>query len=77
VLTVGGWFDAEDPQGPFTTYNAIEKQNPGIFNGLVMGPWVHGGWARGDGKRLGTCRSTARPPSTSARSCSSPSSSST
>ena len=29
VLTVGGWFDAEDPQGPFTTYNAIEKQNPG------------------------------------------------
>ncbi|MGX4641564.1 CocE/NonD family hydrolase [Massilia sp. SYSU DXS3249] len=53
VLTVGGWFDAEDPQGPFTTYSAIEKQNPGIFNGLVMGPWVHGGWARGEGARLG------------------------
>lgn len=53
VLTVGGWFDAEDPQGPFTTYTAIEKQNPGIFNGLVMGPWVHGGWARGEGARLG------------------------
>jgi predicted acyl esterase len=30
VLTVGGWFDAEDPQGPFTTYSAIEKHNPGI-----------------------------------------------
>jgi uncharacterized protein len=53
VLTVGGWFDAEDPQGPFTTYGAIEKQNPGIVNGLVMGPWVHGGWARGEGARLG------------------------
>jgi putative CocE/NonD family hydrolase len=53
VLTVGGWFDAEDPEGPFTTYNAIEKQNPGIVNGLVMGPWVHGGWARGEGARLG------------------------
>jgi putative CocE/NonD family hydrolase len=53
VLTVGGWFDAEDPEGPFTTYNAIEKQNPGISNGLVMGPWVHGGWARGEGARLG------------------------
>ncbi len=53
VLTVGGWFDAEDPQGPFTTYSAIEKQNPGIVNGLVMGPWVHGGWARGEGARLG------------------------
>ncbi|THC43900.1 CocE/NonD family hydrolase [Massilia sp. Mn16-1_5] len=53
VLTVGGWFDAEDPQGPFTTYGAIEKQNPGIANSLVMGPWVHGGWARGEGARLG------------------------
>jgi len=53
VLTVGGWFDAEDPQGPFATYHAIKKNNPGIFNGLVMGPWVHGGWARYDGKQLG------------------------
>jgi len=53
VLTVGGWFDAEDPQGPFTTYHAIKKYNPGTFNGLVIGPWVHGGWARYDGKQLG------------------------
>ena len=53
VLTVGGWFDAEDPQGPFTTYHAIKKNNPGIFNGLVIGPWVHGGWAGYEGKRLG------------------------
>ncbi|MFL6673373.1 MAG: CocE/NonD family hydrolase [Massilia sp.] len=53
VLTVGGWFDAEDPQGPFSTYQAIKKYNPGTFSGLVVGPWVHGGWARGDGKSLG------------------------
>lgn len=53
VLTVGGWFDAEDPAGPFSTYRAIGKNNPGIFNGLVVGPWVHGGWASGEGKRLG------------------------
>jgi uncharacterized protein len=53
VLTVGGWFDAEDLQGPFSTYRAVEKNNPGIFNALVMGPWVHGGWARYDGNRLG------------------------
>ncbi|MEW6370012.1 MAG: CocE/NonD family hydrolase [Pseudomonadota bacterium] len=53
VLTVGGWFDAEDLEGPFITYRAIEKQNPGIENRLVIGPWVHGGWARGDGARLG------------------------
>jgi putative CocE/NonD family hydrolase len=53
VLTVGGWFDAEDLQGPFTTFHSIDKQNSGIFNGLVIGPWVHGGWYRYDGEHLG------------------------
>ncbi len=53
VLTVGGWFDAEDLQGPFSTFHAIDKNNPGIFNALVVGPWVHGGWARYDGEHLG------------------------
>jgi len=56
VLTVGGWFDAEDPQGPFTTYHAVKKYNPTTFSGLVMGPWVHGGWARYDGQQLGHVR---------------------
>ena len=32
----------------------IEKQDPGIFNVLVLGPWFHGGWARSDGEWLGT-----------------------
>ena len=56
VLTVGGWYDAEDPQGPFTTYQSIKKNNAGNaapFNGLVMGPWAHGGWAHSDGAKLG------------------------
>lgn len=53
VLTVGGWFDAEDLQGPFTLFHAVEKDNPGIFNALVIGPWVHGGWYRYDGSHLG------------------------
>jgi hypothetical protein len=53
VLTVGGWFDAEDLQGPFSTFHAIDKNNSGIFNALVVGPWVHGGWARYDGNHLG------------------------
>src|SRR6202050_5279697 len=53
VLTVGGWFDAEDLQGPFSTFHAIDKNNSGIFNALVVGPWVHGGWARLDGDHLG------------------------
>jgi putative CocE/NonD family hydrolase len=53
VLTVGGWFDAEDLYGTFHTYQSIEKNNPGIHNTLVIGPWIHGGWARTDGSSLG------------------------
>lgn len=53
VLTVGGWYDTEDLYGPLQTYQSIEKQNPGISNTLVIGPWVHGGWSRGDGDKVG------------------------
>ena len=53
VMTVGGWFDAEDLFGALNVYKAIEKQNPGASNRLVMGPWFHGGWSRGDGDHLG------------------------
>jgi hypothetical protein len=53
VLTVGGWFDAEDVFGPLRTYEAIEKQNPGAVNLLVEGPWSHGQWNRQDAGRLG------------------------
>jgi putative CocE/NonD family hydrolase len=52
VLTVGGWFDAEDLQGPFSIYRAIEKNNSGIFNALVIGPWAHGRWYRLGGNYL-------------------------
>jgi putative CocE/NonD family hydrolase len=53
VLTVGGWYDAEDPQGPLTAFAQIERLNPGATNLLVMGPWAHGQWARRDGARIG------------------------
>jgi putative CocE/NonD family hydrolase len=53
VMTVGGWFDGEDLSGPFKTFHAIDQFNPGTPNSLVVGPWVHGGWARGDGDHLG------------------------
>ncbi|PSL03918.1 CocE/NonD family hydrolase [Cecembia rubra] len=46
VMTVGGWFDAEDLYGPLTIYKTIEKNNPGTYNTLVMGPWSHGDWSR-------------------------------
>ncbi|MEM9065637.1 MAG: CocE/NonD family hydrolase [Planctomycetota bacterium] len=61
VMTVGGWFDAEDLYGPLKTYSSIEAKNPGINNTLVMGPWVHGGWARGDGSRIGNVNFGQRP----------------
>jgi len=53
VMTVGGWFDAEDLFGPLETYRWTERQNPGITNVLVMGPWAHGDWGRASGERLG------------------------
>lgn len=56
VLTVGGWYDAEDFEGPFTIHRAIARHNPATSNALVIGPWVHGGWARDDGARLGHVR---------------------
>jgi uncharacterized protein len=46
VLTVAGWFDAEDLAGPLRAYHAVERNNPGIFNVLVAGPWAHGDWVR-------------------------------
>jgi putative CocE/NonD family hydrolase len=53
VLVVGGWFDAEDLYGALNTYKAIEKQNPGTTNRLVMGPWTHGAWSRTDWSKFG------------------------
>jgi putative CocE/NonD family hydrolase len=53
VLTVGGWFDAEDLAGPLATFRAIAKQSPATPNHLVMGPWVHGGWLGAPGRSLG------------------------
>ncbi|GAB3868157.1 CocE/NonD family hydrolase [Hymenobacter segetis] len=53
VLVVGGWFDAEDLYGALNTYKAIEKQNPGTTNRLVMGPWTHGAWARPEWSKFG------------------------
>lgn len=57
VMTVGGWFDAENLYGALHVYEAIERQSPKeTRNTIVMGPWFHGGWARGSGERLGQMR---------------------
>lgn len=53
VLTVGGWFDAENLFGALETYRSVEKSSPNCANTIVMGPWIHGGWASADGASLG------------------------
>jgi hypothetical protein len=53
VMLVGGWYDTEDPQGLLRQHAFMEKNNPPAVDMLVMGPWNHGGFARGDGDRLG------------------------
>jgi hypothetical protein len=53
VMTVGGWFDAEDLAGPLKVYRQVEQTSPGTTNFLVMGPWTHGGWGRTEGDRVG------------------------
>ncbi len=57
VMTVGGWFDAENLFGAVECYKSTEKGSPENKNNmLVMGPWDHGGWNRGDGQSLGYAR---------------------
>ncbi|MBL0146662.1 MAG: CocE/NonD family hydrolase [Chitinophagaceae bacterium] len=56
MLTVGGLYDAEDCFGAWNLYKAIEQKNTNIDSKIVMGPWFHGGWARGDGSFLGNVR---------------------
>lgn len=53
ILTVGGWFDAENLFGSLEVYRHTERLNPGITNTLVMGPWSHGQWRSGDAQSLG------------------------
>lgn len=50
VMTVGGWFDAEDLYGPLNIYKSVEASSPKANNTIVMGPWDHGGWARERGQ---------------------------
>jgi putative CocE/NonD family hydrolase len=50
VMTVGGWFDAEDLYGPLNIYKRIEQTSPAAQNTIVMGPWGHGEWAHEGGK---------------------------
>jgi putative CocE/NonD family hydrolase len=53
MLNVAGWWDQEDFYGPVKIYELLEKHDSANQNFLVIGPWNHGGWSRGEGRKLG------------------------
>jgi uncharacterized protein len=52
-LNVAGWWDQEDFYGPVEVYKLLEKNDTQHLNYLAVGPWNHGGWAVGAGRKLG------------------------
>ena len=54
TLNVAGWWDQEDFYGPIKIYELLERHDTAHQNFLVVGPWNHGGWSRGEGRKLGS-----------------------
>jgi uncharacterized protein len=50
-LNVAGFWDQEDPWGPWQIFRHAEESDPGHTNFIVAGPWYHGEWQspKGDG----------------------------
>jgi uncharacterized protein len=53
-LNVAGVFDQEDFYGPIAIYRQQEKGDTQNLNYFVMGPWNHGGWRSGTGRKTGS-----------------------
>jgi uncharacterized protein len=43
-LNVAGFWDQEDPWGPWEIYRRSETSDPNHYNFIVAGPWFHGQW---------------------------------
>jgi putative CocE/NonD family hydrolase len=56
VLTVGGWYDSEDPYGPLRLNQSLEEMSAATPRTFVMGPWTHGAWNRSDNDTLGVLK---------------------
>lgn len=52
-LNVAGFWDQEDPWGPWQIFRHAEENDPQHTNFLVAGPWYHGSWHRSEGDHLG------------------------
>jgi uncharacterized protein len=55
VLNVAGYWDQEDPWGPWEIYRRLGASGSAGVNLMVAGPWTHGAWERDPkGDRLGS-----------------------
>jgi hypothetical protein len=61
VLTVGGWFDAEDLFGPLQAHRALERAGPQAENTLVMGLKKHSTGNTWCSERWSWCKATFSP----------------
>jgi putative CocE/NonD family hydrolase len=52
-LNVAGFWDQEDPWGPWQIFRHAEEHDPDHTNFIVAGPWYHGEWQSAKGDRIG------------------------
>jgi uncharacterized protein len=52
-LNVAGFWDQEDPWGPWQIFRHAEEHDPDRTNFIVAGPWYHGEWQSPKGDNIG------------------------
>jgi putative CocE/NonD family hydrolase len=52
-LNVAGFWDQEDPWGPWQIFRHSEEHDPDHINFMVAGPWYHGEWRSPKGDSIG------------------------
>ncbi len=52
-LNVAGFWDQEDPWGPWQIFRHAEENDPDHTNFIVAGPWFHGQWRTPKGDSIG------------------------
>ncbi|MGH9616690.1 MAG: CocE/NonD family hydrolase [Acidobacteriaceae bacterium] len=52
-LNVAGFWDQEDPWGPWQIFAHSAENDPNHNNYMVAGPWFHGEWQKPSARRIG------------------------